>query len=317
MMGSSAIVAKKFSLKKSEAHAGSTNQRPSANIFFEDGRSLLECQMQLKRENCKKSFVIEPNVKKGKWDQGTNDYICSVCYSGGELILCDQCPSSFHANCLGLKDVPDGDWFCPPYCCGICGQSRFNRDTEKFLDNSVLNCDQCEHQYHVGCLRKRGLIKLERYPKGNWFCNRTCEQIFLGLCKLLGKPVPVGEDDFTWSLLKCTKCDGDHDASDDEAFTESYSKLNVALCVMHECFEPIKESHTRRDLVEDIIFSRWSELNRLNCRGFYTIILERNDELITVATDLPLIGTRFRYCRLGMCQILMNELERYCWRQWQ
>ncbi|XP_059626943.1 uncharacterized protein LOC132269703, partial [Cornus florida] len=310
---------KVFSLKKFEAHAGSTNHQPSANIFLEDGRSLLECQMQLKRENCKKSFVIEPNVKKGKRHQSTNDYICSVCHDGGELILCDQCPSSFHAYCLGLKDVPDGDWFCPSCCCGICGQSRFNRDTEQFLDNSVLICAQCEHQYHVGCLRKRGLIKLERYSKGNWFCNRKCEQIFLGLCKLLGKPVPVGEDDLTWTLLKYTKCDSDHDASDNEALTETYSKLNVALCVMHEVFKPIKESHTRRDLVEDIVFSRWSELNRLNFRGFYTVILERNDELITVATvriyggkvaEVPLVGTRFQYRRRGMCRILMNELER-------
>ena len=42
----------------------------------------------------------------------------------------------------------------------------------------------------------------------------------------------------------------------DDASTESYSKLNVALNVMHECFEPVKEHRTGRDLVEDIIFNR-------------------------------------------------------------
>jgi len=26
---------------------------------------------------------------------------------------------------LFLKDVPDGDWFCPSCCCGICGKKKF------------------------------------------------------------------------------------------------------------------------------------------------------------------------------------------------
>uniref|UniRef100_A0A5B7BUP7 PHD finger transcription factor n=1 Tax=Davidia involucrata TaxID=16924 RepID=A0A5B7BUP7_DAVIN len=305
---------KNFTLSKFEAHAGSTYHRPSANIFLDDGRSLLDCQLQLKRDNNMRSFITEPHEMKSQRHHSTNDYICSVCHFGGELVLCDQCPSSFHTTCLGLKDVPDGDWFCPSCCCGICGESRFNKDTEQFMYNSVLNCDQCEHQYHIGCLKKTGLIKLDNYPKGNWFCNKRCKQIFLGLRRLLGKPVPVGKDNLTWTLLKYV-----HDASDNEASAENYSKLNVALGVMHECFEPVKESRTRRDLVEDVIFSRWSELNRLNFRGFYTVLLERNDELITVATvriygkkvaEVPLVGTRFQYRRLGMCRILMNELEK-------
>lgn len=83
-------------------------------------------------------------------------------------------------------------------------------------------------------------------------------QISLGLHKLLGKSVSVGGDNLTWTLLKYIKCDADdHDGYDTEALTENYSKLNVALSVMHECFEPVKEPGTRRDLVEDVIFSRW------------------------------------------------------------
>ncbi|KAA8549424.1 hypothetical protein F0562_001103 [Nyssa sinensis] len=308
-----------FTLSKFEAHAGSTNHRPSANIFLEDGRSLFDCQLQLKRNNNLRSFRTEPHDMKGKRHHSANDCICSICHFGGELLLCDQCPSSFHTTCLGLMDVPDGDWFCPSCCCGICGQSRFSEDTGQFNDNIILNCVQCEHHFHVGCLRKGGLIKLDNYPKGNWFCGKRCEQIFLGLRELLGKSVPVGKDNLTWTLLKYMKCDGDHNASDNEALMENYSKLNVALGVMHECFEPVKESHMRRDLIEDVIFSRWSELKRLNFQGFYTVLLERNDELITVATvrvygekvaEVPLIGTRFQYRRLGMCRILMNELEK-------
>lgn len=82
-------------------------------------------------------------------------------------------------------------------------------------------------------------------------------QIFLGLQKLLGKSFPVGVDNLTWTLLKPIRSEGlDIDLPDIEALTEVYSKLNIALGVMHECFEPVKEPHTRRDVVEDVIFCR-------------------------------------------------------------
>lgn len=82
-------------------------------------------------------------------------------------------------------------------------------------------------------------------------------QIFVGLHELLGRPIPVGRDNLTWTLIKTMLSDThDLDASDNEAIIENYSKLSIALDVMHECFEPVKEPHTGRDLVADIIFSR-------------------------------------------------------------
>nr|XP_011461842.1 PREDICTED: uncharacterized protein LOC101308072 [Fragaria vesca subsp. vesca] len=74
-----------------------------------------------------------------------------------------------------------------------------------------------------------------------------------------------------------------------------------------------------RDLAEDIIFSRGSNLSRLNFQGFYTSLLERNDELITAdtvrihgekVTEVPLVATRFQYRRQGMCRVLINLLEK-------
>lgn len=83
-------------------------------------------------------------------------------------------------------------------------------------------------------------------------------QIYLGINELLGKPIPVGRDDLTWTILKHRRPEGtDYDSSPMEEMTESYSKLNIAVSVMHECFEPVKEPRTQRDIVEDVIFCRW------------------------------------------------------------
>ncbi|XP_006364450.1 uncharacterized protein [Solanum tuberosum] len=311
---------KVYGISNFEVHAGSSYHRPSANIFLEDGRSLLDCQLQMKEKSIVRNTRKRSPLLKKHSHLGTNDNVCSVCHYGGELLLCDECPSSFHTGCLGMKEVPDGEWFCPSCCCEMCGESRFDKNKDHFTESSLLICCQCEHKYHARCVRDKGLQKLDCYPVGKWFCNKRCEQICLGIHQLLAKPVMVGIDNLTWTLLKYVKPDDfDSDAAKDEFVLETYSKLDVALDVMHECFEPVEEPYTRRDLMEDVIFNRWSELNRLNFQGFYTVLLERNDEVITVATvriygekvaEVPLVATRFQYRRLGMCCILMNELEK-------
>ncbi|OMO84355.1 Zinc finger, RING-type, partial [Corchorus capsularis] len=312
---------KVYTLSGFVAHAGSSTHSPAANIFLEDGRSLLDCELEMIHNNKMKKFEKKRNrqLKRNSLPD-KNDCICSVCHYGGELILCDQCPSAFHKSCLGLESVPDGDWFCPSCCCGICGESKAKEDSANLVDSRIITCAQCEHKYHAVCICSREANKLKILATEDWFCSKKCEEIFLGLHELLGRPIPVGTDNLTWKLIKSMDLDThDLDASGNEAMVENYSKLSIALDVMHECFEPVKEPNSGRDLVADIIFSRSSELNRVNFRGFYTILLERNDELITVANvrvhgekvaEVPLIGTRFQYRRLGMCRILMNELEK-------
>ncbi|KMT05031.1 hypothetical protein BVRB_7g171910 [Beta vulgaris subsp. vulgaris] len=312
---------KVYTLCGFEAHAGSNSHRPAANIFFSsDGKSLAERQLEMMRQKVK-SFCREPLERtRGKRHKNWNDHICSVCHYGGELLLCDRCPSSFHARCLGLQDIPEGDWFCPSCCCGVCGESYVDMNTECSTTQSVLSCHQCERQYHARCIRERDMVKLDVNPTENWFCCKMCEKVHWGLQQLLGKPILVGHNNLTWTLIKpMDYLANENDDCDVVAITENYSKLNVALEVMHECFEPVKEPRTKRDLVEDVIFCRGSHLNRLNFKGFYTVLLERNDELITVAilrvygdkvAEIPLIGTRFKHRRLGMCRIVMQEIEK-------
>lgn len=40
---------------------------------------------------------------------------CAWCKDGGELICCEQCPQSYHIDCLNppLAKIPDYEWLCP------------------------------------------------------------------------------------------------------------------------------------------------------------------------------------------------------------
>ncbi|KAK7283251.1 hypothetical protein RIF29_12653 [Crotalaria pallida] len=307
-----------FSLTRFEDHAGSTKHRPSANIFLDDdGRSLMDCQMEAR---VSLNYALMSQGFVNYLDQSDN--ICSICHYGGDLMLCDRCPSAFHHTCLGLEKVPDGDWFCSSCCCKICNKPRFSdEDGEaKHEDNSVLCCDQCERKYHIGCLKSKGFAKLKECVNENWFCNSDCENIFFSLQKLIGKTISLEADNLTLTFLKKTlRCDGNYSDDELEGLSQIENRLSVALGVMHECFEPITDVTSGRDIVADVIFSKGSRFNRLNFAGFYTVTLERNDEVISVAiirvygqrvAEVPLVATRRQFRRQGMCRILMNEIEK-------
>ena len=57
---------------------------------------------------------------------------CTLCEEGGNLLLCDGCPRSFHPDCLDLPEdgLPEGEWLCAvcmlaagkgPAACPLCG----------------------------------------------------------------------------------------------------------------------------------------------------------------------------------------------------
>ena len=49
---------------------------------------------------------------KKLWEQSDT---CLVCQDGGELICCDGegCVNSYHLHCIGLEEIPTGEWYCP------------------------------------------------------------------------------------------------------------------------------------------------------------------------------------------------------------
>ena len=51
--------------------------------------------------------------------------------------------------------------------CNICGRPDFALGA--FCDRTMILCDQCECEFHVGCLRKAGRCDLSQLPTGDSF----------------------------------------------------------------------------------------------------------------------------------------------------
>eukprot|EP00249_Psilotum_nudum_P022748 c28630_g3_i1 orf=1-2793(+) len=297
-----------FTLSNFEVHSGSECQKTGSNIFFKGGKSLFDCMMKawdLELELMK----LENNIGVTKDD--SNDDTCGLCGDGGDLLCCDNCPSTFHTSCLQTKDIPEGNWYCLKCCCAICGCSQYHGKGLSADHSLVRFCIQCEHEYHVSCVRGGGIAGTH-----HWFCGDICNKVFTGLRSHVGLSHPL-DGGFSWTLLRCRVDDQECQPSD--AFVEQHSKLAVALAVMQECFVPMSDLRTNINMIPHVVYNRWSEFYRLNYQGFYTAILEKGDELISVASirihgarvaEMPLIGTREQYRRQGMCRRLVNAVEK-------
>ncbi|RZC78682.1 hypothetical protein C5167_002882 [Papaver somniferum] len=190
-----------------EAHAGwATRRQPYRHIYTSSGLSLHDIAISLASGQNLATYG--------------GDDMCTVCGDGGDLLLCDGCPRAFHGVCLELQCLPEGDWNCP-YCddkiqadgmsafsesgvsrpltirlsrvvrapaaeiggCVVCRGHDFS--VARFDERTVMLCDQCEKEYHVGCLRDHGFCDLKELPKGKWFCSEDCTSIHTALQALI------------------------------------------------------------------------------------------------------------------------------------
>ena len=58
---------------------------------------------------------LEEEVEEEEEPQDDHMEFCTVCKDGGDLLICDTCPYSYHLNCLNppVAHVPEGEWSCP------------------------------------------------------------------------------------------------------------------------------------------------------------------------------------------------------------
>ncbi|KAK4782378.1 hypothetical protein SAY86_016480 [Trapa natans] len=133
-----------MSVTQFKIHAGFMLNRPCLNLFMGSGESLTLCELQAWSSEYKTRKRRRLTNQTGDKDQ--NDDSCGVCGDGGELICCDNCPSTFHQACLLTEDLPDGNWYCTNCTCQICG------DLVSGLSSDGWKCSQCEHKCNTSVL---------------------------------------------------------------------------------------------------------------------------------------------------------------------
>ncbi|KAI5074180.1 hypothetical protein GOP47_0010141 [Adiantum capillus-veneris] len=330
---------KLFLLASFEVHAGSRCKRPCANMFLQDGRSLVDCQQSAHVQNAmlnsstraqKQKTLLRhithcSSLRTSKIRDCTavqikpqyetnNEDICAICCDGGQLMLCDSCPSAFHAACLNLEKVPEGEWHCLRCRCGECGL----RKGAEGSNTSMISCAECRVPYHTSCAMEHWDNTISNNG-AQWFCTSSCHNVFKRLRRLVGREFSLGSSGLKWMLLRSVpKINGEKAANYMMQKISTEKQLAKACKILEQCFDPIVDSETGVDLLSQMVYSRKSHLRRIDCRSFYTIVLIQEDQLVSTATvrthgsllaEMPLIGTHERFRNQGMCKALMQALQ--------
>ncbi|XVF52546.1 hypothetical protein PTKIN_Ptkin05aG0027100 [Pterospermum kingtungense] len=157
---------------------------------------------------------------------------------------------------------------------------------------NLICCDRCPSTYHPHC------IFMENIPQGAWLCSYCIHEELRNMVGVRNKL----HGGLSWSLHQWTQQPLIGSPLDD-VYNKVLrnSKIAVAWLVMNECFSSSIDRHTRVNIPQNIVYiNRGSNLTpRINYSGFYTAVLEKNEEIISVASIR----------RIGMAHVLENCLE--------
>ncbi|OMO66195.1 Zinc finger, PHD-type [Corchorus capsularis] len=322
-----------------EAHAGMAARRqPYRHIYTSNGLTLHDIALSLANGQCVTT--------------GYSDDMCAICGDSGDLLLCCECPQAFHPACLNLEHCPEGDWRCanctdksnsgvarpivirltrvvkaPEVEIGGCVVCRSHDFSATFSDRTVILCDQCEKEFHVGCLREIGLCDLKEIPKDKWFCCNDCNRIHDALQSSVSNgvqiiPTPFSNiirrkhlekglfingtaDDVEWRIL-----------SGKSRYPEHLPLLSSAAAIFRECFDPIV-AQSGRDLIPVMVYGR--NISGQEFGGMYCVVLIVRSVVVSAGllrifgqevAELPIVATSREHQGKGYFQALFACIER-------
>ncbi|XP_062117407.1 uncharacterized protein LOC133831216 [Humulus lupulus] len=342
-----------------EAHAGwASRRKPYAYIYTSNGVSLHELAVSLSRgrkysakdnddlciicadggnlllcDGCPRAFHKEcaslPAIPRGDW-------YCQYCQNmfEREKFVAHNENALAAGRVSGIDPIEEITQRCIRIVknieaelsgCVLCRGYDFSKSG--FGPRTIILCDQCEKEYHVGCLKKHKMANLKELPKGKWFCCMDCSRIHLTLQKLLvtgpeklpdsildamkKKHVEKGLDvtsgfDVRWRLI-----------SGKIASSESRVLLSKAVSIFHECFDPIIDFQSGRDLIPAMVYGR--NVRGQEFGGMYCAILMVNSTVVSAGmlrvfgreiAELPLVATSNSNHGKGYFQLLFSCIEK-------
>ncbi|KAL2487308.1 Acyl-CoA N-acyltransferase with RING/FYVE/PHD-type zinc finger domain [Abeliophyllum distichum] len=209
--------------------------------------------------------------------------------------------------------------------CVICRGYDYSKSG--FGPRTVILCDQCEKEYHVGCLKKCKIADLKELPKGKWFCSLDCKRIYAALQNVVSSGAEKLSDS---SLGVIRKKHEENDLDSDTNLDVRWRLLNAkvsscetrvllsqAVAIFHECFDPIVDMETGRDFIPSMVYGR--NVRGQDFSGMYCAMLTVNSSVVSAGilrifgqdiAELPLVATRMGNQRKGYFQILYSCIEK-------
>ncbi|XP_054812842.1 uncharacterized protein LOC129313599 isoform X2 [Prosopis cineraria] len=208
--------------------------------------------------------------------------------------------------------------------CALCGGYDFSKSG--FGPRTIILCDQCEKEYHVGCLRDHKMAYLKELPEGNWFCCTDCSRIHSTLQKFLVRGAEKLPDSLvdvmrTKQEEKCLQSFNDIDVrwrliNGKLASPETRPLLSEAVSIFHECFDPIVDSTSGRDLIPAMVYGN---VRSQEFGGMYCAILSVDSTVVSAGmlrifgkdvAELPLVATSNGNHGKGYFQLLFTCIQR-------
>ncbi|XP_024016835.1 uncharacterized protein LOC18027534 isoform X2 [Eutrema salsugineum] len=311
----------------SQGRKYSANENDNLCVICADGGNLLLC------DSCPRAFHIEcvslPSIPRGNWH-------CKYCEKKfkSETVGEYNVNSSTAGQLEGVDHVDQLAGRCIRVVknmeaetngCVLCSGSDFCRSG--FGPRTIIICDQCEKEYHIGCLSSQNIVDLKELPKGNWFCSMDCTRINSTLQKLLLGDAeklsdssldiiqmkqertggdPVGHLDIRWRLI-----------SGKVTSPESRMLLSQALAIFHDCFDPIVDPVSGHNLIPRMVYGK--SMQGQDYGGICCAVLTVNATVVSAGllrvfgrevAELPLVATRMCSREKGYFQLLFSCVEK-------
>ncbi|CAN1171748.1 Increased DNA methylation 1 [Linum perenne] len=342
-----------------EAHAGLASRRkPYLHIYTSNGVSLHELAISLSKcgkfstienddlcqickdggdlvccDGCPRSFHKEclslTSIPDDKW-------YCKFCVTNHQKdMFLERNANAIAAGrvagvdfmedinkrCIRIVKTMDADF-------GGCAFCRGHDFDKSFGPRTVILCDQCEKEFHVGCLRDNNMQDLKELPEGNWFCCKGCDTIHSSLQKLVVR----GEEKLTDEVIKQKQKQNSMETEESfdirwrllservDSSDDSSILLSDAVTIFHERFDPIVVDgpgrQGDRDLIPSMVHGRNIKGQELG--GMYCAVLLVNHVVVSAAifrvfgqelAELPLVATRSQFQGQGYFQVLYDRIE--------